>query len=173
MNHNTNSKADAKTSRMAAAAALTALALIFSYIEFLIPLPMPAPGMKLGLANVVVLLALYRLGAKKALEINILRILLAGLLFGSVFSILYSLAGGLLSFAVMCLLKRTGLFSITGVSMAGGVAHNVGQLAAAALVISDLRIFYYFPPLLLSGMLTGLLIGIVGHLVCRRLPENK
>lgn len=177
MKHNMDMKtgyaAGSKTRQMALSAALTALALIFSYIEFLLPLPMPAPGMKLGLSNLVILVALYRLGARNALTVNIVRILLAGLLFGNVFSMLYSLAGGLLSFVVMCLLKQTNLFSMTGVSMAGGVAHNLGQIAVAALVVSDPRIFYYFPPLLLAGMLTGILIGILGYLICKRLPENE
>lgn len=163
--------ADRKTSKIAISAALTALALIFSYIEFLVPLPMPVPGMKLGLANAVVIVALYTLGTASALTINLLRIFLSGLLFGNVFAILYSLAGGLLSFLVMCLLKRTGLFSITGVSMAGGVAHNTGQLLAAALVVSDLRLFYYMPVLLFTGMVTGIVIGFTGYLICRRIPR--
>lgn len=161
-----------KTEKMAAAAALTALALIFSYIEFLIPLPLPA-GIKLGLANVVVVTALYSIGPSYAFSINIVRILLAGLLFGNVFAILYSLAGGLLSFGLMLLLKKTGLFSTVGVSMAGGAAHNLGQLCVAALVVSDPRIFYYFPALLFSGILTGILIGMVAYLVCKRLPKAQ
>ena len=96
---------------------------------------------------------------------------LSGLLFGNVFAILYSLAGGLFSFLVMWLLKKTDLFSIVGVSMAGGVAHNLGQLALAALVVSNAKLFYYFPALLFAGMFTGILIGIVAWLVCKRLPR--
>lgn len=160
-----------KTSKMAVSAALTALALIFSYIELLMPLPMPVPGIKLGLANVVVVVALYRLGTASAFTINVLRIILSGLLFGNAFAIIYSLAGGVFSFFVMWLLKKSGLFSIVGVSMAGGVAHNLGQLTAAALVVSNTKIFYYFPVLLFAGMLTGIVMGMVAHLICRRLPK--
>lgn len=163
--------AERKTARMAVGAALTALALIFSYVEFLLPIPMPIPGIKLGLANVVVIVALYSLGTASALSVNILRILLSGLLFGNLFAILYSLAGGLFSFLVMWLLKKTDLFSIAGVSMAGGVAHNLGQLIVAALVVSNAKLFYYFPALLFAGMFIGILIGIVAWLVCKRLPK--
>lgn len=163
--------AERKTARMAVGAALTALALIFSYVEFLLPIPMPIPGIKLGLANVVVIVALYSLGTASALSVNILRIVLSGLLFGNLFAILYSLAGGLFSFLVMWLLKKTNFFSTVGVSMAGGVAHNLGQLTVAALVVSNSKLFYYFPALLFAGMFTGILIGIVAWLVCRRLPS--
>lgn len=165
--------AASKTSKIASSAVLTALALIFSYIEFLIPLPIPIPGIKLGLANVVVVVALYRLGTANALTVNVLRILLSGLLFGNVFGILYSMAGGLFSFLIMWLLKKTNWFSIVGVSMAGGVAHNLGQLSVAALAVSNAKIFYYFPPLLFAGMLTGILMGVVAHLACRRVTPVR
>ena len=118
------------SARIAACGMLTALALIFSYIEFLVPLPIAIPGIKLGLANIVVLVCLYTLGERYAFLINCTRIVLAALLFGSVFSALYALAGGLVSFAVMALLKRADAFSVCGVSMAGGVFHNLAQLTA-------------------------------------------
>ena len=153
--------------KAAACGVLTALALIFSYIEFLIPLPIAIPGIKLGLANIVVLVCLYLLGEKYAFFINCTRIALAALLFGSLFSALYALAGGLVSFAAMALLKRTGWFSVCGVSMAGGVFHNMGQLAVAAFLVDSAQVFYYFPVLLLSGMATGILIGILGTLILR------
>ena len=126
-----------RAASLAAGAILTTLSLIFSYVEALFPLSLAVPGIKLGLANIVVVLALYTAGKRTAFLVNLLRILLAGLLFGNAFSILYSLAGGLLSFAAMCLLKRTGWFSILGISMAGGVFHNLGQLTVAALAVSD------------------------------------
>lgn len=160
------------SARIAACGVLTALALIFSYIEFLVPLPIAIPGIKLGLANIVCLVCLYALGEKHAFLINVTRIALAALLFGSVFSALYALAGGVVSFAVMALLKRTKRFSVCGVSMAGGVFHNLAQLAVAGLLVESVQVFYYFPVLLLSGMATGIGIGILATLVLRSIARD-
>ena len=159
--------------RIAACGVLTALALIFSYIEFLVPLPIAIPGIKLGLANIVCLVCLYALGEKHAFLINVTRIALAALLFGSVFSALYALAGGVVSFAVMALLKRTKRFSVCGVSMAGGVFHNLAQLAVAGLLVESAQVFYYFPVLLLSGMATGIGIGILATLILRSIARDS
>ncbi len=161
-----------ETKKITACAVLTALALIFSYVETLIPFQFGIPGIKLGLPNTVIIIALYTLGPSYAFTINILRILLSGFLFGNVFSILYALAGGLLSFGLMYLLKRGGWFSVTGVSMAGGVAHNAGQLLMAALVVANLKLLLYLPVLLFSGMISGILIGIVAHLIIARFPSR-
>ncbi len=155
--------------RAALSSVLTALALIFSYIEMLIPFNFGIPGIKLGLSNLIVVIALYHLGAGFAISINLMRIFLAGLLFGGVSPMLYSLAGGLVSFAVMFALFRTGLFSPVGVSMAGGVAHNAGQLTVAALIVETSRIYMYMPALFISGMLTGISLGIIAALVLKRL----
>ena len=126
-----------RTGRIAASAMFAALALIFSYIEAILPLSTGIPGVKLGIANLVVILALYNMNFRYAMGINVIRILVAGLLFNGLFGALYSLAGGVVSLTIMGLLKRTGLFSMAGVSMAGGVAHNMGQLlVASALVFS-------------------------------------
>ena len=160
------------SARIAACGVLTALALIFSYIEFLVPLPIAIPGIKLGLANIVCLVCLYALGEKHAFLINVTRIALAALLFGSVFSALYALAGGVVSFAVMALLKRTKRFSVCGVSMAGGVFHNLAQLAVAGLLVESAQVFYYFPVLLLSGMATGIGIGILATLILRNIARD-
>ena len=160
------------SARIAACGVLTALALIFSYIEFLVPLPIAIPGIKLGLANIVCLVCLYALGEKHAFLINTTRIALAALLFGSVFSALYALAGGVVSFAVMALLKRTKRFSVCGVSMAGGVFHNLAQLAVAGLLVESAQVFYYFPVLLLSGMATGIGIGILATLILRSIARD-
>ena len=137
-----------------------ALALICSYVESLIPFYFGIPGVKLGLTNVVIVLLLYCVGTKEAFCVSVLRIVLAGFLFGNMFSILYSLAGGVLSFLVMVLLKRTGKFSVLPVSVSGGIFHNIGQIAVAALVVENYNIFYYLPVLLIAGFLTGFLIGI-------------
>ena len=150
-------------------ALLAALALIVSYIEFLLPLNVGLPGIKLGLANIVVVLALYYLGPQYALLINLIRIALSALLFGSLFSGLYALAGGLVSLGVMALLKKTGLFSLTAVSMAGGAFHNLAQLIVAALVASTSDVFLYLPVLFIAGIATGIFNGIVCTLVLRKL----
>ena len=157
---------------IATAAVLASLALIFSYVEFLIPISLGIPGIKPGLANIVVVVALYKLGTRTALMVNVTRILLAAALFGSVFSGLYSLAGGLISFLAMTALRRTNLFSTAGVSMAGGVFHNMGQLTIAALLVESAQIFYYFPLLLLSGMATGVFNGIIATLILRALNKS-
>ncbi len=156
------------TKKIATAALLSALAIIFGYIEFLIPISVAAPGIKLGVANIVIVIALYKLGWKWALPVNVVRVLLSALLFGSVFSALYSLAGAILSFIVMTLLKKTNLFSIVGVSMAGGVAHNVGQLIVACLAMETTNVLYYYPVLLVSGLATGIGIGIIATLVLNK-----
>lgn len=148
---------------------LTALALIFSYIETLIPLSFGIPGIKLGLANLIIIIAMYRMGIRSAYVLSVVRVVLSGFLFGNLFSIAYSLAGGLLSLTVMVLLKKSKKFSLIGISIAGGVFHNVGQLLMAAIVLESLSVGYYFPPLLLSGMLTGLLIGILSQEMLKRL----
>lgn len=147
----------------------TALALIFSYVETLIPLSIGIPGVKLGLANLIIIIALYKMGVKEAFVLSVVRIVLSGFIFGNLFSIVYSLAGGLLSLSVMVLLKKGNHFSLLGISIAGGVFHNVGQLIMAAVVLESLSIGYYLPVLLLSGMATGLLIGIVSGEMLKRL----
>ena len=161
------------TKKLTMTALLAALALIFSYIEVLIPFSPAIPGIKLGIANLVVIVALYHMGLKYAITINVVRIFIAGLLFSGVFGIIYSLAGAILSMAVMVLLKKTGLFSVAGVSMAGGVAHNLGQILAAAFLVSNLSIFIYFPVLIFSGLISGALIGIVAYIILKRLPGDR
>lgn len=167
-----SSRADKKTSKLAFSAMFAALALIFSYIEVLIPIPIPVPGVKLGVANLVIIIALYRMGFRCAFSINCVRIVIAGLLFSGVFGMIYSFAGGILSLVVMYMLKRTGLFSMVGVSMAGGVAHNLGQLIAACIIVSTASLMSYFAVLLFTGLIGGILIGILAYTVERRLPAD-
>lgn len=138
-----------------------AFALILSYVESLIPFYFGVPGVKLGLANLAVVLVLYIYGWKEALMLNMMRVFLAGFLFGNLFMILYSLAGAAASFLVMCFLKGTKRFGITGVSMAGGVSHNVGQIAIAVFVTKTAGVAFYLPILLIAGVVTGLLIGLL------------
>ena len=140
-----------------------ALALICSYIETLFPFHIGIPGVKLGLTNIVIVWALYLLGTKEALAISVMRIVLSGMMFGNAFSIAYSLAGGLLSFIVMVLLKKTGRFKCISVSIAGGIFHNIGQLLVAAAIVQNLSVFYYIPVLFISGTITGLVIGVISQ----------
>ncbi len=149
-----------------------ALALICSYVESLIPISFGIPGVKLGLTNIVVVLMLYCIGAKEALAVSVCRIMLAGFLFGNLFSILYSLEGGLLSFLIMWAVKRTGKLGILPVSVCGGIFHNIGQLAVAALVVENYNVFYYLPVLLLAGAATGLAIGVVAQELIIRIGDR-
>ena len=151
-------------------AMMIALAMIFSYVEAMIPINFGIPGVKLGLANLVIVAAIYLFGGKQAFLISIVRIFLSGFMFGNLASIMYSLAGGLLSLAVMLLLKKTDKLSILAVSVMGGICHNIGQLIVAMLVVENLKLIFYVPVLLISGFLTGLLIGIVCRVI---LPAVK
>jgi len=119
---------------------MTALALIFSYVEALIPVNFGIPGVKLGLANIVAVIALYLFGFPAAFAVQILRILLSGFLFGNMYSIIYSLSGGLLSITCMYILKKTDIFSMLGISIAGGIIHNIGQLIVAMIVMKQIRL---------------------------------
>ena len=161
-------KISAKT--VALMAMMIALAMIFSYVETMIPINFGIPFVKLGLANLVIVAAIYLFGGKQAFLISIVRIFLSGFMFGNLASIMYSLAGGLLSLAAMLLLKKTDKLSILAVSVMGGICHNIGQLIVAMLVVENLKLIFYVPVLLISGFLTGLLIGIVCRVI---LPAVK
>ena len=156
-------------SRVAYFGVFTALALIFSYVETLIPINFGIPGVKLGLANLIIVVALYKLPLQEVYLLSIVRILLSGFIFGNYFSILYSLAGGLLSLSVMALLKRRNSFSVMGISVAGGVFHNVGQILVAMVVLETKALVYYLPVLIISGLGAGILIGLVSGWMIRRL----
>lgn len=160
-----------KAGRIAYYGLFAALAVLMGYVEMLVPVPVPIPGVKLGLANVVVLVMLYYMDAKSAFFISLVRVVLCGLLFAGFAGLLYSLSGALLSFAAMALLKKTGRFSMIGVSVAGGVFHNVGQITVAALAVENVRMAYYLPFLLVSGVVTGVLIGLVAQMALRYLQR--
>ena len=144
-----------------------ALAMIFSYIEVLIPFSFGIPGVKLGIANIVVVTALYLMTPGEAFMISMVRIFLMGILFGNGVSLLYSFAGGILSFLVMYLFRKWNWFSVIGVSVLGGVFHNLGQILSAAFVIRSEKILYYFPVLLLAGVITGALIGFLSEKIVK------
>ena len=161
-----------KTKDVALTGLLIALALILSYLESLVPLSFAIPGIKLGLPNLVIVFALYRLRPGIAAAISLLRVLLVALLFGSALSLAYSAAGAAVSFAVMLLLRKSGRFGCTGVSVAGAVAHNFAQIAAAALLLETASLAWYFPVLCLSGTLAGVCIGLLAALLVKRIPER-
>ena len=158
--------------RVALTGLLAALALIFSYVEVLFPFNAGVPGIKLGLANLVPLIILYRMDARYAFAANLIRVFLAGLLFSGMFAALYSLAGSVTSFIVMYLLKKTNLFSVIGVSTAGGVFHNIGQLCVAILAISGPQLIHYLPVLIISGMIAGIIVGIGAAVLLDRIPAK-
>ncbi len=147
-----------------------AVAIIFGYVESLVPVFTGIPGIKLGLANLAVLFILDRYSFKEAALVSVVRILVIGFMFGNLFSILFSLAGAGLSLLVMVLLKKNGGFSVAGVSIAGGVTHNIGQILIAVCVVENVNLFYYLPVLLIAGLLTGLLIGILSGEIMKRIP---
>lgn len=144
---------------------LLAFALILSYIETLIPLQTGIPGIKLGLANLAVLLCLYLFGDKEAMLLTTVKALLSGLLFGSPIMIIYSLAGAWVSCLVMIGMKKSKWFHVPFVSAAGGVMHNVGQLLVAAFVVSTYSVFYYVPILIVAGLIVGMITGSVASLL--------
>ena len=158
-----------KTGRIALYGMCIALAFILSYVESLFPIQGAMPGMKLGLTNLVVLFALYFMNGRAAFVINIVRILLVAVTFGNFISLFYSLAGGMLSFLVMFILKKTGSFRIVTVSVAGSVSHNAGQILVAMVLLGTRQVTWYFGVLCISGVVAGVVIGILTGLVLSKL----
>ncbi|MDO4475625.1 MAG: Gx transporter family protein [Lachnospiraceae bacterium] len=154
------------TQKLASLGLFTAVAIIFGYIEAMIPIS-TIPGIKLGLANLSVLYILQRYSLKEAVCVSAIRIFVIGFMFGNMFSILYSLSGALLSLGVMTLMKRCHA-SLLATSMAGGLTHNVGQLIIAMLIVENRALLWYAPVLLIAGLATGLVIGIVTNEVLKR-----
>ncbi len=161
-----------KAKKIAQYGLLTALALALSWLESLLP-PLGTPGVKLGLPNLAIVFALYRLGFREACVISLARVVLVTLLFGNGAALAYSVAGAALSLGLMGLLKKTGKFSSVGVSVAGGVAHNAGQILVAMALLETSRLAWYLPALWISGTVAGVLIGIVAGVLVKRVPEIK
>ena len=158
-----------KTKKTARYGLLVALAFILSYLESLFPIPVPIPGIKLGLANLVIITALYSMGGKDAFILSLIRTILVGFTFGNLSMMAFSLAGGLLSWLTMYIFYKSNLFTIIGVSIIGGVAHNIGQVSMAVIVNYNMNIFYILPLLTISGIVTGALIGIIASLIVKRI----
>ena len=159
-----------KTKKLTVLGLSVALAMILSFVESQIPSFVPIPGVKIGLANIVVVFALYKLGWKEAVGISLLRVFLVSVLFGHAASFLYSFAGALFSFCGMALMKRTGLFTHVAVSVAGGVLHNAGQILMACILLGTNVIAYYLPFLILSGTIAGVVIGLLASVMISRIP---
>lgn len=154
--------------RVAAYGMLVALAFLLSYVETLIPFSFVVPGIKLGLANLVTVIALYCLEEKSALAVSMVRIFLVGFTFTNLSIMVYSLAGGLLSYICMVIARRVSRLSVVGVSVIGGVTHNLGQILLAVVIVKNSALLYYFPFLLGAGTAAGLMIGLLAGFVTVR-----
>jgi heptaprenyl diphosphate synthase len=160
-----------KTKQITELGFLLAVSLVLSYLEGLLPVMVAVPGVKLGLANVITMVVLYHFGSKKAFLFMSLRVVLAGLMFSGMAGIVYSFAGGLCCIFIMSILKNIKIFSMLGVSMAGAIFHNLGQIIVAFFVMENAHILYYFPVLCVSGVITGLIVGYVSALVIGRIDK--
>ena len=157
-----------KTRKIAYLGMLMALALVLSYVESLIPFAVGIPGVKLGLTNIVTVIMLYIAAPMETFLLCVFRAVLSGFMFGNAFSIIYSLAGCILSFIVMYLLKKSDKFNSVSISLVGGVCHNIGQIIVAAMVLSTYSVVYY----IVAGCITGLVIGIVASQVLLRISDS-
>lgn len=157
-----------KTKKLTVMALTTAVAMILSFVESQIPAFVAVPGVKVGLANIAVVFALYRLGWKEAAAISLVRVVMVSMLFGSIASLFYSLAGAVLSLAGMGLMKKTGRFTEIMVSVTGGILHNIGQIAMACLILETAALRYYLPFLLVSGIIAGVVVGLVSAVLVQR-----
>ena len=162
-----------KTKKVAMLGLTIALAMIMSYIEALVPLSFAVPGIKMGLANIVIIFVLYKIGTKEAILVSLIRVILVSLLFSNVMAMAYSIAGAVLSLSIMWLLKKTDKFSFVGVSIAGGIMHNVGQIIMAVILLGTEQIALYLPVLIITGTATGVVIGIVSGLVINRFKNIR
>lgn len=150
------------------------VALILSYVELLLPPIVTAvPGIKVGLPNIVIIFILYRFGVRDAAVVSFIRIILAALLFGNPMTLAYSIAGALLSLVLMALCKRGELFSAVGVSIVGGVAHNLGQILVAMCLLGTAEIGYYMIALAMSGTVSGVFIGLAGAAALRAMKNVR
>ena len=161
-----------RTKRLTRLALLSAVALGLYMLEAQLPNPIPVAGVKLGLSNIVSIYTLFAYGPWAALGVLLIRVLLGSLFAGQLISLAYSLAGGLLSLAVMALLQKSGKFGCLGISMAGGVSHNLGQLLIGSLAVENFSLFYYFPVLFGAGVLTGAVIGSLDAEILKRIGKR-
>jgi len=162
-----------KIKKLSFLAVATSLALVLSYLELLIPPIYTAlPAIKMGLPNIIIIFVLYRLGVKEAVCVSFLRLLLVTLLFGNLVMLAYSAAGAILSITSMAILKRFNCFSEIGVSVVGAVRHNLGQILMAILLLGTTAIGFYFPILIFSGSIAGILVGLLASVLQQRIKNN-
>ena len=158
-----------KTKKLVTLAVTISVAMILSFVESRIPAFVAIPGVKVGLANIAVIFALYKMGWREAIVVSVIRVLLVALLFGSVVSLAYSIAGAVISLSLMILLKKLGIFTEVAVSVVGGITHNIGQILIAFLLLETSVVFYYLPFLLVSGVIAGIAVGIASALLIKRI----
>lgn len=159
-----------KAKKIAFLGLFCAVAMIMSYIEAILPLPLPF-GIKIGLPNVIIVFILYRFGIKETVAVSLVRVLLVALLFGNAMSLAYSIAGAVLSLVIMIILKACKLFTTVGVSVAGGIFHNSGQIFVACLMMDTSEISLAIPILTLTGTIAGIIVGLCGHLLIQKFPK--
>lgn len=157
-----------KTKKLVTLAVTVSVAMILSFVESRIPAFVAIPGVKVGLANIAVIFALYKMGWREALAVSLVRVALVALLFGNAVSLAYSTAGAILSLAVMILLRKTGVFTELAVSVVGGITHNVGQILVAFFLLETGVVFYYLPFLLVSGIIAGIAVGVASSLLVKK-----
>ncbi len=160
-----------RAGRLALCAVMTALSMVLGYVEAMIPLPVPIPGIKLGIANLATIICFFMIGRRAACAVAVVRIVLSSLLFGNLYSFVFSMAGGLCSLLFMTAAVSIRRFSVTGVSMLGGVTHNLGQIAAAAAVLRAALVMGYIPALIAGGIVSGTLIGLLAYMILNRLRK--
>ncbi len=160
------------TKKIALLGVLTSVALVLSYLEAMLPpISTAAPGIKMGLPNIIVILLLYKFGLKEALMVSGIRVFIVALLFGNVMTLAYSVAGAVLSLALMTLFKKLNLFSIVGVSIIGGISHNLGQILVAIFLFDTIQIGYYMIILAITGTIAGVIIGVIGSILVKKLEK--
>jgi heptaprenyl diphosphate synthase len=163
-----------RTAKIAFVGITASLALVLSYLEFLLPpIFVAVPGIKLGLPNIVILYVLYCIDLKHAALVSFIRIMMSSILFGNAMTFAYSVAGAVLSLALMGILKKTDLLSAVGVSVVGGVSHNLGQILVAMVVLDTPQIAYYMIVLAITGTVSGIFVGLCGAMLVKRIPLSK
>ncbi|MBQ8315740.1 MAG: Gx transporter family protein [Lachnospiraceae bacterium] len=161
------------TKKLAVLGLCTAVALILAYVESMLPpLFHAVPGIKIGLPNIIIVFVLYRFGLREAAAVSLIRMLAVSFLFGNMMALVYSLAGAFLSMAVMAVFKKLNFLSVVGVSVAGGVFHNVGQILTAMLLLGTAELGYYLIVLAITGTVSGIFVGLCGAIIVKRIPKK-
>lgn len=161
-----------KTRRIALLGVLTSVALVLSYLEVMLPpISTAVPGIKMGLPNIIIIFVLYKFGLKEAVTVSVIRVFIVALLFGNIMTLAYSVAGAVLSLALMTIFKKINLFSIVGVSIIGGISHNLGQILVAIFLFDTIQIGYYMIILSITGTIAGVVIGIISSILVKKLEK--